>query len=164
MPRWSNTVSAGMVLSMGSIILIMVDRALTSYSNLTKSLEPASPADIHVYREWIAEHAPIVEQEAAFLNHELDLITVSAGANGSSRHLQSGNRAELETPVIIIAFTLVSTIIVFKFVPRFVARIVISAMVGVASLCMLSPAVLNDYQTIKHWRRGITMYVRNIGD
>lgn len=110
----------------------------------------------------MAEHAPIVEQEAAFLHHELDLIAVSARANGSSARLQFGNRAELETPVIIIAFTLVSTIIVFKFVPRFLARIVISAMVGAASLCMLSPAVLNDFQNIKHWRRGITMYVWNM--
>lgn len=143
-------------------ILILADRALASYSNLTKTLEPASHADIHVYREWIAEHAPIVEQEAAFLHHELDLITVSARANASSTHLPSGNRAELETPVIIVAFTLVSTIIVFKFVPRFLARIVISAMVGVASLCMLSPAVLSDFQSIRHWRRGITMYVWNL--
>lgn len=141
----------------------MADRALASYSNLTKSLEPASRADINVYREWIAEHAPIVEQEAAFLNSESDLVTVSPRANGSSAHLQSGTRAELETPVIIVAFTLVSTIIVFKFVPRFLARIVISAMVGVASLCMLSPAVLNDFQNIKHWRRGIVMYVEIFG-
>lgn len=141
------------------MILILADRALASYSNLNKSLESASPADVHIYREWVAEHAPIVEQEAAFLNHELDLITVSARANSSSAHLQFGNGTELETPVIVIAFTLVSTIIVFKFVPRFLARIVISAMVGVASLCMLSPAVLNDVQNIKHWRRGITMYI-----
>ena len=140
-------------------ILIPADRALASYGNLIKSLEPASHVDIHVYREWIAEHAPIVEQEAAFLDHELDLITISARANGSSTHLQP---AELETPVIMVAFTLVSTIIVFKFVPRFLARIVISAMIGVASLGMLSPAVLNDFRSIQHWRRGITMCVWDV--
>lgn len=140
-------------------ILILADRALASYNNLTKSLESASHTDIRIYREWIAEHTSIVEQEAAFLHQESDLITVSARANGLSTHSQSGNCAELETPVIIVAFTLVSTIIVFKFVPRFFARIVISAMVGVAMLCMLSPAVLDDFQSIKQWRRGITMYV-----
>lgn len=137
----------------------MSDRALASYSNLTRSLEPASHADINIYRDWVAEHAPIVEQEAAFLHNESDLVAVSAHSNVSSVQTQSAKRAELETPVIIVAFTLVSTIIVFKVVPRFLARIVISAMVGVASLCMLSPAVLSDFQSIKHWGRGITMFV-----
>ena len=88
---------------------------------------------------------------------ESDLVAVSARANGSSPHLGWGNHAELETPVIIVAFSMVSTIIVFKFVPRFLARIVISAMVGMALLCMLSPGVLNDFESIKRCRRGITM-------
>jgi hypothetical protein len=139
--------------------LCFSDRALASYSNLARSLEPASHVDINIYRDWIAEHAPIVEQEAAFLHRESDLVAVSAHSNVSSVQTQSAKRAELETPVIIVAFTMVSTIIVFKVVPRFLARLVISAMVGVASLCMLSPAVLSDFQSIKRWGRGITMFV-----
>lgn len=65
----------------------------------------------------------------------------------------------METSVIIVAFTLVSTIIVFKVVPQFLARIVISAMVGVASLCTLSPSVITNPKDIRDWRKGISMYV-----
>lgn len=139
--------------------LIQVDRALAAYSNLTKSLEPAAHADITAYRAWVAEHGPIVEQEAAFLHAEPDLVAVSARADASGMPVGAGHHAELESSVIIVAFSMVSTIIVFKFVPRLLARLVISAMVGAASLCLLSPAVLNDVQNVKRWRRGITMSV-----
>jgi hypothetical protein len=158
MPRWSNIVSRR-IGARGEDPDPCPDRALASYSNLTKGLEAASPADIHLYREWIAEHAPIVEQESAFLDHESDLVAVSARGNVLSADHRSGNHAELETPLVIVAFTLVSTIIVFKVVPRFLARIVISAIVGVAALCLLSPVVLSDWESIKHWKRTITMYV-----
>lgn len=115
--------------------------------------------DIAVYRDWIAEHAPIAEQEAAFLQHEADLVAVSVQASTTSTHMQNPHRSQLETSVIIVAFTLVATIVVFKVVPRLLARIVISAIVGVAALCTLAPSALSDFKSIKDWRRGISMYV-----
>lgn len=134
------------------------NRALSSYSNLTKSLDPASEADIKTYQEWIAEHAPVVEQESAFLQSEADLITVSPAKRPSTSLMQSHPRGELEAPVIMVAFVLVSTIIVFKVVPQIMARLVISAVVGVASLCTLSPSVLSDLKSIRNWGRGISIY------
>lgn len=71
--------------------------------------------------------------------------------------MQSHPRRELEAPVITVAFTLVSTIIVFKVVPQILARLVISAVVGVAWLCMRSPSVLSDLKNIRAWGRGILM-------
>ncbi|MCJ1465844.1 hypothetical protein MMC07_004463 [Pseudocyphellaria aurata] len=133
-------------------------RALSSYSNLTKSLDPASEADINAYREWIAEHAPIVEQEAAFLQNEADLITVAPEKSNSSTLMQSHSHGQLEAPVIMVAFTLVSTIIVFKVVPQILARLVISAVVGVAWLCTLSPSILSDPKSIRTRGRGISIY------
>ena len=128
------------------------DRALTSYSNLTKSLEPASHADITAYRSWISKHAPMVECESAFLNKDSDLLSVSP-PSASKSDFRSGTA--LETPVIVVAFGMLSTIIVFKLVPQIFARLVISAMLGVASLCTLSPEVMNKPGSALNWRKAI---------
>ena len=139
------------------------DRALTSYSNLTKSLEPASYADVSAYRTWIKEHAPIVEQEAGFLQREADLLTVSRTAGKpTSPCLQQVSSSSLETPVVVVAFALVSTIIVFKVVPQIIARLVISAMVGIASLCTLSPGLVTNLRGLREWGRGIAVYVSDV--
>ena len=132
--------------------LCFPDRALTSYRNLTKSLEPASHADITAYRSWISKHAPMVECESAFLNKDSDLLSVSP-PSASRSDFRTGTA--LETPVIVVAFGLLSTVIVFKLVPQIFARLVISAMVGVASLCTLSPEVINKPGSALNWRKAI---------
>lgn len=100
----------------------------------------------------------MVEQEAAFLQTDADLVVVTPhNGNSPLPYMRPNPRSELETHVIIVAFTLVSTIIVFKVVPRILARLVISTIVGVASLCTLSPSVLSDPKSIRHWGRGIAM-------
>ena len=135
------------------------DRALSSYSNLTKNLELASTTDITAYRDWIAKRAPIAREEAAFLEHEADLVIAAPSKSLVPSPLPSQQDRELQTPVIIVAFTLVSTVITFRVVPRLLARLVISAMVGIASLCTLQPAVFSDPRHIRDWGKGITMYV-----
>ena len=137
----------------------VIDRALTSYSNLTKSLGPASHADINFYRDWIAEHAPIAGPEAAFLQNEADLVALSSSEDAAAEPTQPLRQGGLETPFIAVALILVSTVIIFKVVPRLLARIVISAVVGLASLCALSPSALTNFNNIKDWRRGIGMWV-----
>ena len=140
-------------------LTIHSDRALSSYSNLAKSLEPASSIDIAAYREWIGKHAPIPNKEAAFLDHGADLVVAAPSKSTTSSPLPSQDERELQTHVIIVAFTLVSTVIVFRVVPRLLARLVISAMVGIASLCTLQPAVLTNLRAIRDWKKGIAMYV-----
>lgn len=58
---------------------------------------------------------------------------------------------------MVVAFSLVSTIIVFKVVPKIFARLVISAMVGIASACTLSPEMPKNWTQLREWRRGIAM-------
>lgn len=135
------------------------NRALTSYSSLTKSLEPASHADITAYRSWITKHTPVVESESAFLNKDSDLLCVSP----SAPRLDFRSGTALETPVTVVVFGLLSTIIVFKLVPQIVARLVISAMVGVASLCTLSPEVINNPGSLLDWGKAIATYTAVIG-
>lgn len=126
----------------------MTDLALSSYSNLAKSLEPASHSDIDAYRTWIAEHAPLVEQETDFLHNEADLTTVSRPNAQIMRQPDT-------TPIIIVAVLLVSTIIVFKVVPQLLARLVISAVVGVGGFCTLAPKILEDMTRVKDCKRAV---------
>ena len=135
------------------------NRALSTYSNLTKNLEPASTTDITAYREWIAKRAPIAKEEAAFLDHEADLVVAGPHKTLIPPSLSTQADRELQADVVIVAFTLVSTVIVFRVVPQLLARLVISAMVGIASLCTLQPSVLSNVRSIRDWRKSIVTYV-----
>ncbi|KAL9131699.1 MAG: hypothetical protein Q9217_000440 [Psora testacea] len=133
------------------------NRALTSYSNLVKSLDPASQRDIKIYKEWIAQHVPVSREETRFLQTEADLVAVTPPHNPSQPQAYQG--AQLDFPIIVLAFAFVSTIIVFRVVPQILARLVISAMVGIASLCTLSPSMSMSLEGLRDWKQGITMYV-----
>lgn len=57
----------------------------------------------------------------------------------------------LETPIVVVAFALLSTVVVFKVVPQILGRLVVSAMVGVAALCTLSPEMMRDLKGFREW-------------
>ena len=57
-----------------------------------------------------------------------------------------------------MAFGLLATVIVFKVVPQILARLVISAMVGIAALCTLSPDVMVNVKGVREWRTAIATY------
>ena len=94
----------------------------------------------------------MVECESAFLSKESDLLSVST-CSASRSDFRSGTA--LETPVIVVTFGLLSTIIVFNLVPQIIARLFISAMVGVAILCTLSPEVMNRPGSARGWSKAI---------
>ena len=60
-----------------------------------------------------------------------------------------------DIPMMVVVVTLVSTIVVFRVVPSLLARLVISAVVGVASLCTLAPRVLTNIKELRKSTRMI---------
>lgn len=53
------------------------------------ALPKASPRDVHTYRAWMQENTPIAKSETAFLDHELDLVSLNAvvaRANGDNNN------------------------------------------------------------------------------
>lgn len=138
------------------MLTFQTDRALTSYNNLTKSLDPASPTDISAYRSWITAHTPMSEQESTFIQQESDLLSIRPPATAK---FNSRVGTALETPIVLVAFALLSTVVVFKVVPQILGRVVISAMVGVAALCVLSPDVMSDLRGVRDWGRAVATYV-----
>ena len=129
-------------------MFILPDQALSSYSSLIKSLSPSSHSDIKAYQKWLTKHTPLAEPEASFIQHRKDLITVSAQAQPTSPLI-------LEYSPVTVALTILTTIIVFKFVPQFFARLVMSAVIGLSLLCVVSPASLLDLRLLREKRRGV---------
>ncbi|KAL8940045.1 MAG: hypothetical protein Q9216_003019 [Gyalolechia sp. 2 TL-2023] len=127
------------------------DRTLSSYSNLTQTLAPSSKSDIKTYRRWIVKHNPIAKSEALFLSHDNDLVTIS-------QNRQQSAPSSLKYSPVTVSLTILTTIIVFKFVPQFFARLVMSAVIGLALMCMVSPSSLLDLQLLKDKRRGVGVY------
>ncbi|KAL8726191.1 MAG: hypothetical protein Q9166_006864 [cf. Caloplaca sp. 2 TL-2023] len=128
------------------------NQTLSSYSSLTKTFTPSSHTDIKAYQKFLTKHNPIDEPEATFLRHGNDLITVS------SQSRQLSTPLILEYSPVTVALTILTTIIVFKFVPQFFARLVMSAVIGLALMCLVSPASLLDLRLLKEKRRGIGVY------
>ncbi|KAI4231567.1 MAG: hypothetical protein LQ349_005517 [Xanthoria aureola] len=124
------------------------NQAISSYSSLTKSLSSTSHSDIKAYQNWLAKHSPVVEAEASFIQHRKDLITISAQA-------QHTNPLILEYSPVTVALAILTTIIVFKFVPQFFARLVMSAVTGLALMCLLSPASLLELRLLREKRKGV---------
>lgn len=54
------------------------------------ALPKASPRDVHTYRTWMHENAPIAKNETAFLDHELDLVSLNGVV-----HVNSGDNSIL---------------------------------------------------------------------
>ncbi|KAI4136590.1 MAG: hypothetical protein L6R39_007715 [Caloplaca ligustica] len=127
------------------------NRTLTSYSNLVQTLSPSSKSDVNAYRKWIMKHNPIAKPEASFLNKRNDLVTLS-----QSR--QHAAPSSLKYSPVTFALTVLTTIIVFKFVPQFFARLVMSAVIGLALMCMVSPGSLIDMQALKERKKGVGVY------
>ena len=94
----------------------------------------------------------MVESESAFLTKDSDLLSVSSR---SAPRLDFRSGTALQTPIVVVVFGLLSTIIVFSLVPQILARLVISAMVGVASICTLSPEVMNKPSGVRGWGKAV---------
>lgn len=89
------------------------------------------------------------------MSKEKDLLTVKPTPSQNNSKFQQANL--YETPIVVVAFSLVSTIIVFKVVPRILPRLVISAIVGIASAWTLTPDVPKDWRRLREWRKGISL-------
>lgn len=130
------------------LIDVLLDRMLASYSTLTQTLSLSSSSDVKAYKRWISKHNSIAKPEDSFLEHRNDLVTISQIRNHTAP-------TSLKYSPVTVALTILTTIIVFKFVPQFFARLVMSAVIGLALMCMVSPSSLMDLQALREKRKGV---------
>lgn len=61
------------------------DDALLKYAQVRQSLPKATAGQIHAYRAWLRDHAPIIpREEARFLDHEADLVVLNSNGSGAA--------------------------------------------------------------------------------
>ncbi|KAL8670331.1 MAG: hypothetical protein Q9224_007681, partial [Gallowayella concinna] len=125
------------------------NQTLSSYSSITQNFSSSSHSEVKSYQKWLIKHNPITEPETSFLQHRNDLITVSSPIRQDSAPMI------LEYSPVTVALTILTTIIVFKFVPQFFARLIMSAVIGLALMCLISPASLVDLRLLREKRRGM---------
>ncbi|MCJ1326130.1 hypothetical protein MMC10_002794 [Thelotrema lepadinum] len=115
--------------------LSIYNKAFASYNALS-SLPSPTETLVDTYKSFLNTTHPLVASETAFLNHLSDLATVaSASASTSPFHgNRNGVRSEEEVAVadksaLTACAAMLFTIVVFKLVPSFVARVVLGVMV-----------------------------------
>lgn len=117
-------------------------RAFATYARLSRELSPAKREDVEEYRRWMEVHTPLAETECAFLGDHEDLVTVMPPSSSSSRaegraarshhHHDAHNAGKLDTiPTIFLTF--IALVIVFKFVPGVISRLVVAAMLALGA-------------------------------
>ena len=104
----------------------------------------------------------MTKQETSFLREKDDLVAVllpskTKGTEPKELLHSLPQESKFDSPIIVLAFAFVATIIVFKVVPRIMARLVISALVGIASLCTLAPSGTMSVRGLRDRRRPITV-------
>ncbi|KAL9121499.1 MAG: hypothetical protein Q9187_001944 [Circinaria calcarea] len=126
-----------------------VDRALSTYNGLSKSLDAASQADINFYKQWMAEHTSIHAVERSFLDYGTDLAIITRQKEVIAK---SSDPSAVSTGLVLL-----STIIAFKLVPQFCSRVVIGAIVCVAMFYSNNPPAIFTASCLRDYVRGISI-------
>ncbi|KAL8957406.1 MAG: hypothetical protein Q9183_006068, partial [Haloplaca sp. 2 TL-2023] len=123
------------------------NQTLSSQASLAQTTSPSTHQDVKAYRKWLKQKGG-VHAEASMLQHRGDLITMNPAR-------QNVSLSNLEYSPSTMALTVLIHIMVFKFVPQILARLVMSAAMGMALMCMMSPASVLDLQMLKEEKRGV---------
>lgn len=91
----------------------------------------------------MSTRTPIASSETKFLQNEADLLSV-----GPKR-----KHGIAESRVVTAGFALLALILIFRATPQIFARLVISAIMGLAALCTVCPSVLTDLKRLREMGR-----------
>ncbi|KAI4612393.1 uncharacterized protein J4E87_010294 [Alternaria ethzedia] len=133
------------------------NKALSSFSKLSKSLDPASAEDITAYREWMDEHDPINEEESQFLEEDADLVTLprkvpSSSSSSSAPPSTAAPTAGQDQSAIWFPLTLVLPLMAFAIVPSLLGRLLVIVLIVGAELKMVtSTPQLRNMLSTREW-------------
>jgi hypothetical protein len=123
---------------------------MSSFSDMSRKLDPASPADIEAYRAWFKKHAPIDASEARFLERKDDLLAVSRRKTNESVGSLGGpnpyQRAAVALPLIAVL-----PLMVFGIVPGLLGRLFIITLIGTAEVLVVTSSELMGLMTVREW-------------
>ena len=119
-----------------ALLTYVKDQALASYQRVMDTTSPASVSNISKYRKWMEDKAPIVEEEAKFLDSD-DLLTLGPHA---SKHLVASisSHSDMHAAIYGGASAVLYPLLVFALVPRILTRFVL-LLLGYGALSVLCP-------------------------
>ncbi|MCJ1400234.1 hypothetical protein MMC11_003438 [Xylographa trunciseda] len=126
------------------------NRALSSYSGLSKHLDIVSEQDINAYQEWISENASLAATQDTFLIHREDLVTIASSYN---REGPGSERSAVAT-----GFAVLMTIIAFRITPQFLSRLVVGTVIGLAMSCSGMPSISMDLNCLREYGKRALVY------
>lgn len=144
------------------------DRALSAYSDMSRSLDYPDEEDIARYREWMAANRPVHQAEASFLRNSKDLVALPQRATGTVP-------TTTQPSIVLLAFipflplgknlheylraerVLTNRVVAFSLVPTFLGRIIISAAIAATGWLYVSGTVWRSLLSDLHWAVSIIM-------
>ncbi|CAN9468114.1 unnamed protein product [Alternaria alternata] len=142
------------------------NKALLSFSNVSKSLEQAPAQAIQDYREWMDEHDPVDETESSFLEQDEDLVTIgprkpavstpttTATATGTSTATPAAGQDAPQSapPAITFPLLLILPLVAFAIVPSLLGRIIVIGLaVGMEGKIVRETPQLMRLLSLRNW-------------
>jgi hypothetical protein len=129
-------------------LTLALDRALSSYSSVSRHLDHVSSAEVTAYKEWLKDY-PIAENVmVAFCNYEQDLVTVPGRSN-----LGPSERTALAT-----GSALLMTMIALKAIPQLISRLLVGFTISFAVLYTQTSTVTLDAKGVHECAKRAAMY------
>ena len=125
------------------------DRALSSYSSLSRHLDTVCLTTVNVYKEWLKHHPLTDDIETSFLEHNADLVAVP-------KHHGSTVSA-MERSALVTGSALLMTVIAFKIIPQLASRLLVGTIIALAMSCSGS-SITFDYNCLQEHGGRVAMY------
>ncbi|EFQ89154.1 hypothetical protein PTT_14695 [Pyrenophora teres f. teres 0-1] len=130
------------------------NKALSSFSSMSKELDRPTTKDIKAYRDWMDENEPLDYAESQFIERDSDLVAIPRKASVKTAPVADQD----QSAAVWFPLTLVLPLMAFAIVPSLVGRLlVLVAMVGAELKLVKSTPELQSFMSTQEWNVAASM-------
>ncbi|PZD46972.1 PAT1 domain containing protein [Pyrenophora tritici-repentis] len=130
------------------------NKALSSFSNMSKELDRPTTKDIKAYRDWMDENEPLDYAESQFIERDSDLVAIPRKAPIKTAPVADQD----QSAAVWFPLTLVLPLMAFATVPSLVGRLlVLVAIVGAELKLVKSTPELKSFMSTQEWNAAASM-------
>ncbi|KAK1918963.1 hypothetical protein P3342_001093 [Pyrenophora teres f. teres] len=131
------------------------NKALSSFSSMSKELDRPTTKDIKAYRDWMDENEPLDYAESQFIERDSDLVAIPRKASVKTAPVADQD----QSAAVWFPLTLVLPLMAFAIVPSLVGRLlVLVAMVGAELKLVKSTPELKSFMSTQEWNVAASIY------
>jgi len=128
----------------------VIDQALASYREATKSFETADPEEVRHYRAWMDEQSPLDKKEMRFLEYKGDLMALRH--TPVAEPLMELGKNSLSHATLALPLVLLLPLLTFKVITGFLGRILILVIIGYTEAAIVSSNTgLSQLMSYRSW-------------